>query len=197
MRANKIRWQRLLILVAGAWVVLLLCCIAVATIGPNLRRIIQAPFWNTNSQFAAQAGHRMLDYELPPNYQELKALNIQGQDAVVIIAQRGQPDNLIFIMSAVSGASTDAELRATVEERWSREVGEHSYDTRTVSRQTTIIRGQSTPVRVLEGTDEKRRQIRQAACVIAGKGGDILVSVVSSQEAWDQAVVDRFLQSIR
>ncbi len=197
MKGNKVRWQRVGVLIAGALVALGLCCIAVVTIGPNLRRIIQSPFWNTDPQFAAQAAHRMLDYELPPNYQELKALNVQGQDAVVIIAHRGQPENLIFMTLAVSGASTDPELRATVEERWSREVGEHSYDTHTVSTQTVSIRGQSTPVRLLEGTDEKGRKIRQVACVVAGKGGDMLLSVVSSQETWDQAMVDRFLRSIR
>ncbi len=65
-------------------------------------------------------------------------------------------------------------------------------DLLTVSRDS-----KPTPLRLLEGTDEKGRKIRQVACVVAGKGGDLLLSVVSSQETWDQAMVDRFLRSIR
>ena len=66
---RKIRWNRLVILVAGVLGLLLLCCVAVAALAPNLRRIIQAPFWKTDAQLAAQAAHKMFDYDPPPDYQ--------------------------------------------------------------------------------------------------------------------------------
>jgi len=57
--------------------------------------------------------------------------------------------------------------------------------------------GQIVTLRVLEGTDERGRQVRQVVCGFTGKGGDVLLGIVAGRESWDQALVERFLQSIR
>jgi len=197
MQSRKIRWNRLVILIAGVLGVLLLCCIAVSALAPNLRRIIQAPLWKTDAPLAAQAAHKMLDYDLPPDYQELKVLTVQGQDAAVIMAHRERPGDMIYIERVQDGIFADDEWRASYETRLAREMGVRRYNTQTVGTQKTTIRGQPTTLRLLEGTDENGRRIRQVVCGFSGKSGDVLLAIVAGQETWDQAMIDDFLQSIR
>jgi hypothetical protein len=169
----------------------------VAALAPNLRRIIQAPLWKTDTQLAAQAAHKMLDYDLPPDYQESQVLNIQGQDAAVIIAHRERPGDMIYIEGTMEGILANDEWRASNETRLSREMGVRRYNTQAVGTQQTTVRGQPTTLRLFEGTDENGRRIRQVVCGFSGKSGDLLMAMVASQDTWNQAVVDRFLQSIR
>jgi hypothetical protein len=197
MQSSRIRWNRLAILVAGVLGVLLVCCIGVAALAPNLRRIIQAPFWKTDAQLAAQAAHKMIDYDLPLDYQESQVLNIQGQDAAVIIAHRERPEDLIFIEGVLEGIVANDEWRAKSETRLAREMGVRRYNTQAVGTQQMTVRGQPTTLRLFEGTDENGRKIRQVVCGFSGKSGDLLMAMVASQDTWDQAMVDRFLQSIR
>ena len=196
MQSRKIRWNRLAILVAGGLGLMLLCGIVGSVLAPNLRRIIQAPYWKTDAQRAAQAAHKRFDYDLPPNYQELKVLTMRGEDAAVIIAHRERPEDLIFIEGVLDGPVANDEWRAKAETRLARQVGGRRYDTQTVGTQETTIRGQPTTLRILEGTDENG-QVRQVVSGFSSKSGDILLAIVAGQDTWDQAMVDSFLQSIR
>ena len=76
-------------------------------------------------------------------------------------------------------------------------MGGRRYDTRVVGTQKTTVRGQPVTLRHFEGTDENGRPVRQVVCAFTGKSGDLLLGMVTSKETWDQAMVDRFLQSIR
>ncbi len=194
MSARKIRWNRVAILGVGSAALLVVCCVGLFLLAPNIRRIINAPFWNTDVQFAANAAHTMLEYELPPNYQESRALTVQNDAAIVIITDRVQPQNLIVIQN-VPGTETSA-WQSTFEEQWSREIGDHRYNTQTVGTRNVNVGGEQRPVRILEGTDENGRKIRQAAAVLPGKTGNVLVVMVGAQETWDQSMADRFFQSI-
>jgi len=197
MQPRKIRWNRLAILVAGVLGVLLVCSIGVAALAPNLRRIIQAPLWKTDTQLAAQAAHKMIDYDLPPDYQESQVFNIQGQDAAVIMAHRERPGDVIFIEGVLDGIIANDEWGASYETRLSREMGVRRYNTQVIGTQKATVRGQPTTLRLFEGTDENGRTIRQVVCGFGGKSGDLLMAIVAAQETWDQAMVDRFLHSIR
>jgi hypothetical protein len=196
-QSRKIRWNRLALLVAGVLGALLVCCGAVAVLAPNLRRIIQAPLWKKDAQLAAQAAHRMLDYDLPPGYQESQVLSVQGEGVAVIIAHRDRPEDMIFIEQVTEGILSDEEWRASYETRFSREMGLHRYNTQPADTQQMTVRGQPTTLRFFEGTDENGRKIRQVVCGFSSKSGDVLLAIVAGQETWDQAMVDRFLQSIR
>jgi len=197
MQPRKIRWNRLVILVVGVLGASVLCCAVVAALAPNLRRIIQAPMWKTDAQLAAQAARSMVDYDLPPDYQEIKVLSVQGQDAAVIIAHRDRPEDMIFVEHMQDGIIANDEWRANYETKLSREIGLRRYTTQAVGTQKTTVRGQPTTLRLFEGTDENGRKIRQVVCGFGGKSGDLLMAIVAGQDTWDQALVDRFLQSIR
>jgi hypothetical protein len=197
MQPHKIRWGRLAIVVAGLLGGLFLCIIVAILLAPNLRRILQASYWKTDAQLAAQAAHKMFDYDLPPNYQELKVLTIRGQDAAVMIIHREQAEDMIVVEGVTDGILPVDEWRARHETRLAREMGGRRYDTQTVGTQEGVVRGQPTTLRILEGTDENGRQVRQVVCGFSGKSGDVLLGIVSGRDTWDQALVDGFLQSIR
>ena len=196
-QSRQIRWNRLAILIAGVLGALLVCGIGVTALAPNLRRIIQAPLWKTDAGLAAQAARTMLDYDLPPDYQESQVLNIQGQSAAVIISHRERPGDMIFIEHVTEGILGNDEWRANYETRLSREMGLRRYTTQMAGTQKTTVRGQPTTLRLFEGTDENGRKIKQVVCSLGGKSGDLLMAVVAGQDTWDQTMVDRFLQSIR
>ncbi len=196
MQSQRIRWNRVAILI-GIAAVLLLLCIGVWAFLPNIRQTLSAQYWKTDAQLASQAAHRMMDYDLPPNYQELKVLTIQDQDMAVVIAHRERPGDLIYIEALTEGILDVQEWRTRYEENLSREMGTRHYNTQTVGAQKTTVRGQPVTLRLLEGTDENGGKVRQVVCGFAGKSGDLLIAIVASQETWDQAMVDNFLQSIR
>lgn len=197
MQSKRIRWNRVAIVIAGVLGVLLICCVAVWALAPNLRRIIFASYWKTDPQLTAQAAHKMIDYDLPPGYQELKVLTIRDYNAPVIIAHRERPGDMIYIGGVIEGIIGVDEWRIRYEENLSKEVGDRRYKTQVVGTQKTTIRGQPVTLRFFEGTDENGRKIKQVVCGFAGKSSDVLMAIVASQETWDQAMVDRFLQSIR
>lgn len=197
MQSRKIRWNRFALVIAGAFGVLLLCCVGVWALAPNLRRILQAPYWKTNADLAAQVARKMIDYDLPANYQEQKVLTIENYDAAVIIAHRARPTDLIFIERVQEGIIGVDEWRARYEENLSKEMGEYRFSTRTVGTQKMTVRGQPVTLRIIEGTNESGRRVRQVVCGFTGKSGDILLAMVAGEDSWDQAMVDAFLRSIR
>lgn len=197
MQSRKIRWNRLAFVVAGAFGLLLICCLAIWLLAPNLRRIIQAPYWKTNSELAAQAARKMIDYDLPVNYQELKVLTIENHDAAVIIAARERPGNMIFIERVQEGIIGVDDWRICYEDNLSKEMGEYRFTTRNVGTQKATVRGQPVTLRFYEGTNESGRRVQQVVCGLAGKSGDVLLAIVAGEDTWDQMMVNNFLRSVR
>jgi hypothetical protein len=76
-------------------------------------------------------------------------------------------------------------------------MGGGRYKTQTIGIQQATVRGQPTTLRILEGADEQGRKVRQVVCGVTGQRGDLLLGIVAGQDTWDQALVERFLQSIR
>lgn len=196
MKPGKISWKRVFILFGALAGLCLLITVALYIFGRPIVDSLRAQLWKTDPQLAAQVAHEMIDYDLPPAYQELKFLDQGSGTATVIIAHLQQPTDFILIQQ-VPGGILGTEYQGDVEEKWSREIAEHHYDTHTISTQPVTVRGQATTLRILEGTDENGRAIRQAVYMFTGKGSDLLVVMVAGQDTWDQALVEQFSQSIR
>jgi hypothetical protein len=47
-----------------------------------------------------------------------------------------------------------------------------------------------------QGIDSEQL-VKLVVCGFSGKSGDVLLAIMAGQETWDQAIVDRFLRSIR
>jgi hypothetical protein len=196
MKKGKISWKRVSILIGGLIGICLLISVALFVFGRPMYYSLRARFWKTDPQLAAQVAHRMIEYDLPATYKELKVLDMGSGTATVMIANLKKPADFILIEQAPDGILA-TEYQTDTEEKWSRDIAEHHYDTHTVSTQAVMVRGQSTHLRIMEGTDENHRPIRQAVLMLTGKSSAILLVVVAGQDTWDQSLVERFLQSIR
>ena len=196
MKQSKISWKRVFILLGALVGICLLVSAAVYIFGRPIVDAVRARLWKADPQLAAQVAHKMTDYDLPSGYEELKFSDMGSGTAIVMISHLERPADFILIQRVPDGV-LGTEYQTEVEEKWSREIAEHHYDTRTISTQSMTVRGQATTLRILEGTDENGRPIRQAVCMFMGKDSDILVVMVAGQDTWDQALVEQFLQSIR
>lgn len=196
MKQSKISWKRVFMLLGALVGICLLISVALYMFGRPVTDALRARLWKSDPQLAAQVAHEMIEYDLPPAYQELKVLDMGSGTAEVIIAHLEQPENFILIQQAPDGV-LGTEYQTGVEEKWSRDIVEHHYDTHTISTQEMVVRGQATTLRILEGTDENGRLIRQVVCMFTGKGSDLLLVLVAGQDTWDQVLVEQFLQSIR
>jgi len=196
MQSRKIRCNRLAIVIAGIFGPLLLVCSVIALLVPNLRRILQTPYWKTNTELAAQAARKMIDYDLPPSYQELKVLTIDNHDAAVLIVDRARPGNIIFIERVQEGIIGVDEWRIRYEENLSKEMGEYRFTTRTVGIQNTAVRGQLVKLRLMDGTNESGRRVRQVVCGFTGKSSDVLLAIVAGEDTWDHTMVESFVRFV-
>jgi hypothetical protein len=138
----------------------------------------------------------MLDYTLPPAFREQKAMDMQDVRAVLIAPEDASDDRRIMLEDGAPGLN-DPEYREQVEASGGQAIDGRRYDTRLISTEALIIRGQPAPLNIREGQDDRGRQVRQATIAFRGKQGDVLLVVVGPLETWDQALVEQFIKSIR
>jgi hypothetical protein len=195
MKRGKVLWRRVVILVSGILVSCLLLCIVGSAFTHRIRGYVYSLFLKDDPDYAAQVAHTMIDYALPPGYQEQSAMQVKTYYTLAIIASNDHPSDLIAIQPA-SDLMKNPEWGESSEERAAQEIGELHYQSHTVSVQDVVIRNQPSRLRILEGQDEDGLNIRQALSAFSGKSGNVLVIIVGDIETWDQAMVDQFLSSI-
>ncbi len=196
MKRKKVIWRRVAILVLGTIGACLFLVILGSALTPKIKSYVLSLFLKDDPNYAAQVAHTMIDYDLPPGYQEQRAMQVKTYYTLAIIASNDHPSDLIAIQPA-SDFLKDPEWGESSEERAAQEIGDLHFQTHTVSVQDVLIRNQPSSLRILEGLDEDGHDIRQALSAFSGKSGNVMVIIVGDIETWDQAMVDRFLSSIR
>lgn len=171
--------------------------VVVALFGNTMLAGLRAQAWEVNPQLATETARTLIDYDLPAGYQEEQVLIIQGVARAVIISNRNHPSDLIALLPIPSGIIKNASWRTKYEERNSRFVGRYRYATQTINNQPITVRGQTSNLRTLVGTDQNGVLIRQQVCLFKGKTGELMLIFVASQSTWDQALVDKFIVSVR
>jgi hypothetical protein len=195
MKRGKVLWRRVIILLLGSVVTVMLLCVLGSALTHRIRGYVYSLFLKDDPDYAAQVAHTMIDYALPPGYQEQSAMQVKTYYTLAIIASNDHPSDLIAIQPA-SDLMKNPEWGESSEERAAQEIGELHYQSHTVSVQDVVIRNQPSRLRILEGQDEDGLNIRQALSAFSGKSGNVLVIIVGDIETWDQAMVDQFLSSI-
>jgi hypothetical protein len=184
-----------LILVAIA---LFLCCVGglgVTLLGTRLagRAFITAP------QRVHLVGSQIADYTVPSGYEEMFAMNLMGIK-LVAIGPVAPTDHFmtLMLMQFPSGLELSREeMERQVQQALSRQIGLGSADMKAVGHQETTIRGETVDLTIREGTSGSGDQLRQITGLFQGDGGPAMVIVTGDEVAWDQAIVDRFIASIK
>lgn len=195
--ATKISWRRVVILIAVLVGLCALSCAALVLLRKPLGDLMGKWIWKTDPALAAQIGGEILDYELPAGYQELMAMTMQGERTVVIGPQDGSERMLIQLQEGPI-VDSDPTYQSDLQILWSKQVGMHRYTTEPQGTQDALLRGQPFTLFVRQGQDEDSgRPVRQWLGLLDGKNGLVLLVIVGEMDAWDQALAEAFIQSIK
>ena len=60
-----------------------------------------------------------------------------------------------------------------------------------------VIRGEEVEVTIFEGSDQNGNILRQLITTFPGKDGTAMLMIMGPAQAWDQNLIDDFIESLR
>lgn len=183
-----------LILVAIA----LFCC-CVAGLGATLlgTRLFGRAFI-TNPERVQAVGDQIAEFDVPTGYQEMFAMNMMDTKIVVIGPATPSTSFVMFTLAQFpAGMELSHAQKRQVEQALARQTGLGNAEMTSVRQAETTIKGQPVTLTVREGVTKRGELLRQVTGQFPGKGGPTFLMISGEVSAWDQAVVDEFITSIR
>jgi hypothetical protein len=193
---NKNKWIWI-----GLGAALLFCCCAVLAAYLVFRQAGQTlqDGMKTDPESAAQAAHKIADYDLPPGYQEQMSMDILFYSFVIIAPDTDtQPTTSPLIMLAqFSQTGMDREqMEQQLRQAFEQQSGQRGADMQVVEVKNMVIRGEEVEVTIFEGTDTDGYVMRQLITSFPGKDGTAMLMIMGSPSAWDDNMIDDFIESI-
>ena len=193
---NKNKWIWI-----GLGAALLFCCGAVLVAG--------LVFWQAGKKIqegvkadpeaAAEAAHKIADYDLPEGYQEQMAMEIMFYSFVMIGPEysSGSATGPVFMLAQFKAGVNQEQMEEQLRKSFEQQAGNRGLSLSLVKVEDKTIRGEETQVATYEGTDENGLVIRQVIASFPGKDGAAMLMIMGPAELWDQDVIDAFIESIR
>lgn len=193
---NKNKWIWI-----GLGAALLFCCGAVLVAG--------LVFWQAGKKIqegvkadpeaAAEAAHKIADYDLPDGYQEQVAMEIMFYSFVMIGPEysSGSATGPVFMLAQFKAGVNQEQMEEQLRKSFEQQAGNRGLSLSLVKVEDKTIRGEETQVATYEGTDENGLVIRQVITSFPGKDGAAMLMIMGPAELWDQDVIDAFIESIR
>ncbi len=193
---NKNKWIWI-----GLGAALLFCCGAVLVAG--------LVFWQVGKKFqegvkadpeaAAEAAHKIADYDLPEGYQEQMAMEIMIYSFVMIGPEysSGRATGPVFMLAQFKAGVNQEQIEQQLRQSFEQQAGNRGLRMSLVKVEDKTIRGAETQVATYEGTDENGLVIRQVVTSFPGKDGAAMLMIMGPADLWDQDVIDAFIESIR
>lgn len=177
---------------------LFLCCVAglgVALLGTRLigRALI------TDPERVQTVGREIADYDVPPGYEEMFAMNVMGMRVVAIGPSGAASEFMMFMLMQFPGGMqlSREEMERQLQQALARQVGMGRADMQVVGQEETVIKGEPVTLTVREGSAESGERLRQVTGLFSGKAGPAMLMIMGDVSGWDQAMVDDFVASIR
>lgn len=193
---NKNKWIWI-----GLGVALLFCCcaalVAVFVFWQAGQKIQESV--NADPEAASEAAHQIADYDLPEGYQELMAMDILFYSFVMIGPGHtsGNTAGPVFMLAQFQAGVDQEQMEEQLRQSFEQQYGNRRMSMTLVKVEEKTIRGAQTQVATYEGTDENGVAIRQVITSFPGKDGTAMLLIMSRVEAWNQDLVDDFIESIR
>ena len=179
-------------------IVLFCCC--VAGLGATLlgTRLMGRAFI-TNPERVQAVGDQIADYDVPPSYEEMFAINMMG---IKMVAMGPSSPTTAFVMIMLMqfppGMEVSrGEMERQIEQALARQTGLGSAEMISVGQEEVTIKGEPVILTVREGVTDRGEHMQQVTGLFAGKGGPVVLMSSGDVTAWDQEVVDEFIASIR
>jgi hypothetical protein len=196
MNKNRNLW------IAFGVVIVLCICISIGgflvlnRLGPSLMESVKV-----DPDGAEQVGAKIAEYTLPDGYTHQMGMSILGYDFVIIGPQEGTTNGMIIMLAQFSQSYMQGADPQTFQQQMQRSLeqqsGRRGLEMKVVETKTMTIHGEQAEVLIMEGTDENGTSMRQLITNFSTDTGLAMVMIQSLTEAWDQAAVDSFLESIR
>lgn len=193
---NKNKWVWI-----GLGTALLFCCGAVLVAGLvfwQAGRKIQEGV-KTDPEAAAEAAHKIADYDLPEGYQEQMAMDIMVYSFVMIGPEysSGSANGPVFMLAQFQAGVNQQQMEEQLRQSFEQQAGNRGLSMSLVSVEDRTIRGEETQVAIYEGSDENGLVMRQLITSFPGKDGTAMLMIIGPAELWDQDMIDAFIESIR
>ncbi|HEU0291594.1 MAG TPA: hypothetical protein VFR47_02595 [Anaerolineales bacterium] len=193
---NKNKWIWI-----GLGAALLFCCgaVLVATLvfwqaGKKIQEGMK-----TDPEAAAEAAHKIADYDLPEGYQEQVAMDIMFYSFVMIGPENstGILNGPMFMLAQFQAGVNQEQMEEQLRQSFEQQAGNRGLNMSLVNVEEKTIRGEETQVATYEGSDENGHVFRQVITSFPGKDGVAMLMIMGPVESWDQDLVDAFIESIR
>ena len=151
----------------------------------------------TDPARASKIGHEIVNYTLPPGYREQSASSALGYKVVIIGPQSGITNAMTIALMEGPIGSNGSREEALQETDLTQENIDDRY-MRTVSTQTVTIQGRPVILATYESIESDSQVHRWVNGIFPGKGNtEVAILAASMKDAWDQAALDSFLDSIK
>lgn len=179
-------------------IALFLCCVAglgVTLLGTRLvgRALI------TNPDRVAAVGQDIASYDVPAGYEEMFATNLAGIKMVAIGPTDPGADNMVIMLMQFSTGMeiSQEEMERQMQQTLARQIGLGGADMKVVGQEEATIKGESVALTVREGAAKGGERLRQVTGLFQGKGGVAMLMAMGEVAAWDQLMLDQFIDSIQ
>jgi H+/gluconate symporter-like permease len=151
----------------------------------------------TDPALASKIGHEIVNYTLPPGYCEQSASSTLGYKVVIIGPQSGITNAMTIVLMEYPVGSNRSREEVLEETDLTQEDIDDRH-MRIVSTQTVTIQGQPVTLITYESIESGSQAYHWVSGIFPGKGNtEVTISATSVKDAWDQAVLDSFLASIK
>src|SRR5262245_11295753 len=174
---NKNKWIWI-----GLGAALLFCCGTVLVAG--------LVFWQAGKKIqegvkadpeaAAEAAHKIADYDLPEGYQEQMAMEIMFYSFVMIGPEYsvGKATGPVFMLAQFKAGVNQEQMEEQLRQSFEQQAGRRGLSMELVNVEEMTIRGEETQVATYEGTDQDGLVIRQVITSFPGKDGTAMLMIM-------------------
>ncbi|HSH01128.1 MAG TPA: hypothetical protein VLL52_01330 [Anaerolineae bacterium] len=176
-----------------------LCCCLAVIIGVFAQRAfvtLAEQTFTEDPQQAAALGQAIIDYELPPGYQEQLGMNLMG-NSIVFIANEANNDMIIMLIEVSDLIGNEPnDLDTFIDNAFSEQQGDTNITFSLVSEEPITVNGETTMLRTFEGTDDRGTSIRQVRATFASNNNVGQFMIMGAINSWPEEDVNQFIKSL-
>lgn len=187
------RTLKFFLIIAGGALTLLLSLLMAGSIMLRSAGWVLTHVIDSEPASVSEVGRAIADYDVPDRYTDAYAAEVA--DFSLVAYRNADTDGHIYLLQMpatmqVDPGALEAQLRAA-------SGTETLVETAVVQHIPCRIRGQETTLVISEGLNHDNRPYRSASAIFPGKGGQALINISGPVEAWDQALIDAFVESFQ
>ena len=187
MSQNK---KIVLIVVLALVISCCLLCVLTAVLVPNLL----SKTFSTDPAKAKATGAQIVDYTMPPGYQEMMGMDMFFEQIVLLGREDKRGVTIMLFQIKATNVSRD-QMEQQMRQAFQGQFSSGSSKMTPVGTRTVKIKNQSVTLNISESTGST--PLRQAIGVFPGKGGLAMVMLTGTVREWDWDMLDAFFQSMR